>query len=140
MFACCLPKVAHAPLCILNRETSESGEAPFSSVRSFRRGRVTRVYIDVKLRATTQTHELETILSVRSPVFLSMLVTDMEEMAQECVDVLDLEDDTLRRTLMCMYYNTLGGTAVAQCCETVRRCQQASNRRPKEQVSFLFEE
>ncbi|GFQ89375.1 uncharacterized protein TNCT_488711 [Trichonephila clavata] len=38
----CLPKVAHAPLCILTREASESGEAPFSSVRSLRRGRVTR--------------------------------------------------------------------------------------------------
>ncbi|GFS60620.1 hypothetical protein TNIN_366041 [Trichonephila inaurata madagascariensis] len=66
------------------------------------------IFSDVKLRATTQTfHAHKNILSVRSPVFRAMLTTDMKEKIQECVDIPDLEDDTVRRMLLYMYTNAL---------------------------------
>ncbi|GFW48230.1 speckle-type POZ protein [Trichonephila clavipes] len=65
---------------------------------------------DVKLRTTTQTfHSHKIILSARSPVFRAMFTTDMKEKIQECVDVPDLEDDTVRRMLLYMYTNDLEG-------------------------------
>ncbi|GFQ83393.1 tdpoz3 [Trichonephila clavata] len=63
---------------------------------------------DVKLRTTTQTfHAHKVILSARSPVFRRMFSTDMKEKIQECVDILDFENDTLRRLLQYLYINTL---------------------------------
>ncbi|GFV49893.1 speckle-type POZ protein-like B [Trichonephila clavipes] len=68
------------------------------------------IFSDVKIRATTQTfHAHKTILSARSPVFRTMFMTDMKEKIQECVDVPDLEDDTVHRMLLYMYTNALEG-------------------------------
>ncbi|GFY77022.1 hypothetical protein TNIN_57851 [Trichonephila inaurata madagascariensis] len=63
---------------------------------------------DVKLRTTTQTfHAHKNILYVRSPVFRAMFTTDIKEKVQECVDITDLEDATVRRMLLYMYTNAL---------------------------------
>ncbi|GFU17356.1 TD and POZ domain-containing protein 3 [Nephila pilipes] len=65
---------------------------------------------DVKLRTISQTfHAHKNILSARSPVFRKMFETDMKEKIQECVEVPDLEDDTVRRMLLYVYTNTLEG-------------------------------
>ncbi|GFS55372.1 TD and POZ domain-containing protein 3 [Trichonephila inaurata madagascariensis] len=66
------------------------------------------VFSDVKLRTATQVfHAHKTILSARSPVFRAMFNTDMKEKIQECVDIQDLEDDTVRRMLMYVYTNEM---------------------------------
>ncbi|GFY70229.1 TD and POZ domain-containing protein 2 [Trichonephila inaurata madagascariensis] len=63
---------------------------------------------DVKLRTSSQTfHAHKAILSARSPVFRAMFQTDMKEKIQECVDVPDLEDDTVRQMLLYVYTNAL---------------------------------
>ncbi|GFR19175.1 tdpoz3 [Trichonephila clavata] len=68
------------------------------------------IFSDVKLRTTTQTFKVhKTILSARSPVFRAMLSIDMKEKIHECVDVPDLEDDTVRRMLIYIYTNELEG-------------------------------
>ncbi|GFQ98267.1 TD and POZ domain-containing protein 4 [Trichonephila clavata] len=65
---------------------------------------------DVKLCTSNQTfHAHKAILSARSPVFRAMFTTDMQEKIQECVNVPDVEDDTVRRMLRYMYSNTLEG-------------------------------
>ncbi|GFX68683.1 hypothetical protein TNCV_1800961 [Trichonephila clavipes] len=62
------------------------------------------IFSDVKLCPTTQTfHAHKSILSVRSPVFRAMFTTDMKEKIQECVDITDLEDDTVHRMLLYIY-------------------------------------
>ncbi|GFS52922.1 TD and POZ domain-containing protein 3 [Trichonephila inaurata madagascariensis] len=66
------------------------------------------VFSDVKIHANTQTfHAHKAILSARSPVFRAMLTNDMKEKVQASVDVLDLEDDTVRRMLLYVYTNAL---------------------------------
>ncbi|GFW15214.1 TD and POZ domain-containing protein 5 [Trichonephila clavipes] len=68
------------------------------------------VFSDVKIRANTQTfHAHKAILSARSPVFRAMFTNDMKEKVQASVDVLDLEDDTVRRMLLYVYTNVLEG-------------------------------
>ncbi|GFQ71300.1 TD and POZ domain-containing protein 3 [Trichonephila clavata] len=47
------------------------------------------------------------ILSVRSPVFRAMFTNDMRESNGECVDIEDLDDDTVQRMLLYMYTATL---------------------------------
>ncbi|GFY52877.1 TD and POZ domain-containing protein 3 [Trichonephila inaurata madagascariensis] len=65
---------------------------------------------DVKLRTTFQTfHSHKAILSARSPVFRAMFTTDMKEKIQQCVDIPDLEDDTVLRMLFYMYTDDLEG-------------------------------
>ncbi|GFS70586.1 TD and POZ domain-containing protein 1 [Nephila pilipes] len=66
------------------------------------------IHSDVKLRTATQTfHTHKSFLSARSPVFRKMFETDMKEKIQECVDIPDLEDDTVRRMLQYVYTNAL---------------------------------
>ncbi|GFT37838.1 hypothetical protein NPIL_279841 [Nephila pilipes] len=65
---------------------------------------------DVKLRTATQTFPAHRFfLSHRSRVFLAMFMTDSEGKVQECVDVPDVEDNTLRRMLLYVYTNVLEG-------------------------------
>ncbi|GBM89277.1 TD and POZ domain-containing protein 3 [Araneus ventricosus] len=63
---------------------------------------------DAKLKTATETfpvHKL--VLSARSPVFKSMFTTDMREKTHNCVDIDDLDADTVRRMLKFMYSDTL---------------------------------
>ncbi|XP_055952842.1 speckle-type POZ protein-like [Argiope bruennichi] len=48
-----------------------------------------------------------TVLSARSPVFKSMFTTDMKEKTNHCVDIDDLDDDTVSRMLLFMYSDSL---------------------------------
>ncbi|GFQ93361.1 speckle-type POZ protein B [Trichonephila clavata] len=63
---------------------------------------------DVKLHTASESFQVhKVILAARSPVFLAIFTTDMKEKIQECVDVSDLEDDTVRRMLLYLYTDTL---------------------------------
>ncbi|GFV14573.1 speckle-type POZ protein B [Trichonephila clavipes] len=65
---------------------------------------------DAKLRTATQTFNAnKAILCNKSPVFHALLSTDMKEKIQECVDVPDLEDDTVCRMLRYVYTDALEG-------------------------------
>ncbi|GFR29110.1 tdpoz3 [Trichonephila clavata] len=62
---------------------------------------------DVKLRTANFTFQAhKNILSVRSPVFRAMFTTEMKEKTQECIDIPDLEDDTLHKMLLYVYTNS----------------------------------
>ncbi|GFS57591.1 hypothetical protein NPIL_4211 [Nephila pilipes] len=68
------------------------------------------ILCDVKLCTTNETFPAhKAFLCARSPVFRKMFTTDMKEKVQECVDIPDLEDDTVRRMLLYVYTNTLEG-------------------------------
>ncbi|GBN29867.1 Speckle-type POZ protein [Araneus ventricosus] len=59
---------------------------------------------DVKLRTKSQTYPAhKCILSARSPVFEAMFSNDMKEKINECVDIEDLNDDTVLRMLHYIY-------------------------------------
>ncbi|GFS70582.1 hypothetical protein NPIL_320301 [Nephila pilipes] len=63
---------------------------------------------DLKLPTKSETfHIHKAIFCARSPVFRKIFATDMKEKIQECVDIPDLEADTLRRMLLYMYINTM---------------------------------
>ncbi|GFU84709.1 hypothetical protein TNCV_2126501 [Trichonephila clavipes] len=62
----------------------------------------------MKFHTASETfHEHKNILSARSTVFHAMFTTDMKEKIQGCVDILDLEDDMVRRMLLFLYTGTL---------------------------------
>ncbi|GFQ89953.1 TD and POZ domain-containing protein 5 [Trichonephila clavata] len=66
------------------------------------------VLSDMKLRTNTATIPVHTqILGARSSVFRAMFANDMKEKTQGCVDVTDLDDDTVRRMLLFMYSDKL---------------------------------
>ncbi|GFQ83387.1 speckle-type POZ protein-like B [Trichonephila clavata] len=66
------------------------------------------IFSDLKLSTSSQIFNVhKNILYARSPVFRAMLTTDMKEKIQECVDVSDLEDETVRRMLLYLYTNAL---------------------------------
>ncbi|GBN94312.1 Speckle-type POZ protein B [Araneus ventricosus] len=59
---------------------------------------------DVKLKTKSQTYPAhKTILGARSPVFKAMFSSDMREKIIDCVDVEDLNDDTVLRMLRYIY-------------------------------------
>ncbi|CAL1294973.1 unnamed protein product [Larinioides sclopetarius] len=63
---------------------------------------------DVKLKTKTNTFPVHTlILSARSPVFKAMFSNDMKEKTNGCVDVSDLQDETVRRFLLYLYTDQL---------------------------------
>ncbi|GFR30520.1 speckle-type POZ protein B [Trichonephila clavata] len=65
-------------------------------------------FSDTKLRTNTTTIPVHTpILGARSSVFRAMFSTDMKEKTQGCVDVADLDDDTVRRMLLYVYTDKL---------------------------------
>ncbi|KAF8770886.1 TD and POZ domain-containing protein 5 [Argiope bruennichi] len=49
----------------------------------------------------------KTVLCARSPVFKTMFTSDMRERADECVNIPDLDDDTVRKMLHFLYTDTL---------------------------------
>ncbi|GFR30513.1 TD and POZ domain-containing protein 5 [Trichonephila clavata] len=62
------------------------------------------VLADMKLRTNTTTIPVHTqILGARSSVFRAMFSNDMKEKTQGCVNVTDLDDDTVRRMLLYIY-------------------------------------
>ncbi|GFS73684.1 speckle-type POZ protein [Trichonephila clavipes] len=66
------------------------------------------VLSDMKLRTNTTTIPVHTpVLGARSSVFKAMFSSDMKEKSQGCVDVTDLDDDTVRRMLLYMYTDKL---------------------------------
>ncbi|GBM11894.1 TD and POZ domain-containing protein 3 [Araneus ventricosus] len=66
------------------------------------------ILCDTKLKTATETFPAHmAILSARSPVFKAMFTTDMKEKTNNCVDVDDLDADTVRRMLLFMYSATL---------------------------------
>ncbi|GFW08714.1 TD and POZ domain-containing protein 3 [Trichonephila clavipes] len=66
------------------------------------------VLSDMKLRTNTNTIPVHTpILGARSSVFRAMFSNNMKERTQGCVDVTDLDDETVRRMLLYMYTNKL---------------------------------
>ncbi|GFS57596.1 hypothetical protein NPIL_4231 [Nephila pilipes] len=66
------------------------------------------ILCDVKLRTATRTFPAHKVfLCARSPVFRQMFTTDMKEKIRGCVDVPDLEDDTVHRMLQYIYTDAL---------------------------------
>ncbi|GFY68311.1 TD and POZ domain-containing protein 2 [Trichonephila inaurata madagascariensis] len=63
---------------------------------------------DTKLKTKTRTFSAhKNILSARSPVFKAMFTHDMRERNSECVNIEDLDDDTVQRMLQYLYTATV---------------------------------
>ncbi|GIY22125.1 TD and POZ domain-containing protein 1-like [Caerostris extrusa] len=59
---------------------------------------------DVKLKTNTSTHPAhKAVLSARSPVFKTMFQTEMREKIGQCVEIPDLDEETVRLMLQFMY-------------------------------------
>ncbi|GIY26322.1 protein roadkill [Caerostris extrusa] len=59
---------------------------------------------DVKLKTNTSTHPAhKNILGARSPVFKAMFLTEMKEKSGQCVEIPDLDEETVRLMLQFMY-------------------------------------
>ncbi|GBM70523.1 TD and POZ domain-containing protein 1 [Araneus ventricosus] len=66
------------------------------------------IFSDTEIRTTTKTFRAhKNILSARSPVFRSMLSSDMKEKNSGHVDIIDFEDDTIHRMLLFIYTDSL---------------------------------
>ncbi|GFU35966.1 uncharacterized protein NPIL_360441 [Nephila pilipes] len=66
------------------------------------------LFYDMNLVADTETFRVhKNVLSARSPVFKTMFTTDMREVGNNCVQIEDLNADTVRRMLMFLYSETL---------------------------------
>ncbi|CAL1296336.1 unnamed protein product [Larinioides sclopetarius] len=62
------------------------------------------VLCDTKLKTATETFPAHTVvLSARSPVFKSMFTADMKEKTNNCVEIDDLDAETVRRMLLFIY-------------------------------------
>ncbi|GFU04246.1 TD and POZ domain-containing protein 3 [Nephila pilipes] len=63
---------------------------------------------DIKLCTKTKSFPVHAaILSARSPVFKAMFSNEMKEKIEGSVDILDLDDDTVRRMILYMYTDAL---------------------------------
>ncbi|GFS74840.1 TD and POZ domain-containing protein 3 [Nephila pilipes] len=66
------------------------------------------LFCDMKLRTSTKTFPVhKNILSARSPVFKAMFTNDMKEKNTECVDITDMNADTIHRMLFYVYTDIL---------------------------------
>ncbi|GIX96512.1 speckle-type POZ protein [Caerostris extrusa] len=66
------------------------------------------VLSNTQLRTSTEAFPAHTVvLSARSPVFRAMFSSDMREKSNNCVDITDLEADTVCRLLLYVYSDTL---------------------------------
>ncbi|GBM80962.1 TD and POZ domain-containing protein 1 [Araneus ventricosus] len=66
------------------------------------------ILYDTKLKTFTETFPAHSVvLSARSPVFKSMFATDMREKTKGCIDIEDLDANTVRQMLLFMYKDTL---------------------------------
>ncbi|XP_055953190.1 TD and POZ domain-containing protein 3-like [Argiope bruennichi] len=67
------------------------------------------IFHDVKFQIGTETVPAhKDILRARSPVFKTMFDTDMKEKVSECINITDLNLDTLKRMLLFIYTDTTG--------------------------------
>ncbi|GIY17058.1 BTB and MATH domain-containing protein 43 [Caerostris extrusa] len=67
-----------------------------------------RILCDVKLQTTTETfHVHKNILCARSSVFKTMFTNDTKASAKECVEIPDVDSDTMRQMLRYVYADTL---------------------------------
>ncbi|GBN11534.1 Speckle-type POZ protein B [Araneus ventricosus] len=63
---------------------------------------------DVELKTKTKSFSAHTaVLCARSPVFETMMSSDMEEKSKKCLKVDDLEDDTVQQLLLFLYWDRL---------------------------------
>ncbi|GFU04254.1 TD and POZ domain-containing protein 3 [Nephila pilipes] len=63
---------------------------------------------DIKLCTKTKSFPVHAaILSARSPVFKAMFSNEMKEKIERSVEILDLDDDTVRRMILYMYTDAL---------------------------------
>ncbi|GBM67078.1 Speckle-type POZ protein [Araneus ventricosus] len=65
-------------------------------------------FADVELKTKTKSfpaHKI--ILCSRSPVFKTMMISDMKEKNTDCIEVDDLENDTVEQLLLCLYSDSL---------------------------------
>ncbi|GIY39911.1 speckle-type POZ protein-like B [Caerostris extrusa] len=94
-------------ICKQNFETYESVISPDlkADLKSmYREGTLS----DTQIRTSTETFPAHTqILGARSAVFRAMFSADMKERTKECVDITDLDSETVRRMLLYMYTDTL---------------------------------
>ncbi|GIY89811.1 TD and POZ domain-containing protein 1 [Caerostris extrusa] len=59
---------------------------------------------DVKLKTNTSTYPAhKAVLSARSPVFKAMFLTEMKEKSGQCVEIPDMDEETVRLMLQFMY-------------------------------------
>ncbi|GFR30512.1 speckle-type POZ protein [Trichonephila clavata] len=73
---------------------------------------------DMKIRTNTTSIAVHTqILGARSSVFKAMFSNDMKEKTQGCVDVTDLDDDTVRRMLRYMYTDKMDNLQWESACQ-----------------------
>ncbi|GFU31835.1 TD and POZ domain-containing protein 5 [Trichonephila clavipes] len=62
------------------------------------------LFCDMKLKTKTKSFPVhKSILSARSPVFKAMFTHDMKEKNSGCVNIDDLDDDTIQRMLLYIY-------------------------------------
>ncbi|GBM80958.1 TD and POZ domain-containing protein 4 [Araneus ventricosus] len=66
------------------------------------------ILCDTKLKTSTDNFPAhKVVLSAQSPVFKSMFATDMREKTSSCVDIEDLDADTVHKMLLFMYSDTV---------------------------------
>ncbi|CAL1262213.1 unnamed protein product [Larinioides sclopetarius] len=67
------------------------------------------ILCDIKLKASSQSYPAhKCVLSARSPVFKAMFSNTMKEKINDCVDIKDLNDDTVSRMLRYIYSADVG--------------------------------
>ncbi|GBN58921.1 Speckle-type POZ protein B [Araneus ventricosus] len=72
---------------------------------------------DLELRTSTSSFSAhKIILCARSPVFTKMFATDFRENKSKCVEITDMDSDTLRRLLLYIYTDTLEDLDIKTAC------------------------
>ncbi|GBO44466.1 Speckle-type POZ protein [Araneus ventricosus] len=67
-----------------------------------------QILSDIRLETVSKTfHAHKSVLCARSPVFASMLTTNMKEKLMNCIQVEDLEDSTIDQFLLFLYTDIL---------------------------------
>ncbi|GFS57593.1 BTB and MATH domain-containing protein 42 [Nephila pilipes] len=92
----------------VSNDDEEENDKTIDLIKDIENLYVEGILCDVQLRTATGTFPAHKVfLCARSPVFRQMFTTDMKEKIQGCVDVPDLEDDTVRRMLQYIYTDAL---------------------------------
>ncbi|CAL1295720.1 unnamed protein product [Larinioides sclopetarius] len=77
-----------------------------------------RIFCDTELRTPTQAFQAhKSILSARSPVFMSMFTNDMKERNSGHIDITDLEEVTVRQMLVYLYTDSLEEMQLESACK-----------------------
>ncbi|GIY39913.1 TD and POZ domain-containing protein 5 [Caerostris extrusa] len=93
---------------------------------------------DMQIRTSTEMFPVHSqILGARSPVFRAMFSTDMKERTKECVDITDLDSETVRRMILVHVHGCpRRRPPVPKCLPTVRCNRQVRPPVSEEQVLF----